>query len=593
MQNVFKLRLSPMKLDFMQDKLPVYIGVVSTLLVVPALADPINIPKFWILVSGAGLCLWKLSSNSEFSFSSSRRSLLLLSLFFFGTLLLATFFGKSYSNLSIVGTWGRNNGLLTYVALLIVLISLSVSKKIDVSVLTIKSMTVLGLIESAYGLMQIADMDPISWVRNDNVVILTLGNSNFASALLGLTAIATLTYILQNKTSFAQKFILIPSYCFQFYLVFKSDALQGLIILVFGSAVVGLVYIRNTPNIAIRRIFIPTSIMMFSIGLVSVFGIFGKGPLANFISGNQSSLLDRYYHWVSAIKMMNDNFFFGVGLDAFGEFYRQYRVSESIRLRGIADVGTNNAHNVFLQLGATGGVLLLLSYIMLTFFILWRAFKALKNCKDKVLVGGLLGIWLAYQIQALVSIDQIGLAVWGWISAGCLISLSYVNNNENVPKKIDVTKLDERSTKRKPKFDLLKGSAFIIGILPLIWTTPLLVNSFTLKSHIDELVQSRTDIELHQNSVDLYKFSRSLAAPEPRIFVFDFLIKANEIDLALELSKETTKKFPQNFSAWDQLARFHETTGSKQLAINAREKTVELDPLNQEIANLLKEDLSK
>ena len=58
----------------------------------------------------------------------------------------------------------------------------------------------------------------------------------------------------------------------------------------------------------------------------------------------------------------------------------------------------------------------------------------------------------------------------------------------------------------------------------------------------------------------------------------------------LALSKETVKVYPNYFEGWDTLAAIYEQTGRKSLAVTARQKTVELDPLNEELKTLLATD---
>jgi O-antigen ligase len=191
-----------------------------------------------------------------------------------------------------------------------------------------------------------------------------------------------------------------------------------------GLIVVG-VWLSTSPNRVWRKISYGYWAVSTLIGFLGLSGLFGFGIFSERLSNDVVNLKDRYYHWISALNMMKDNIFFGVGIDAFGDYYRRYRTEESIILRGTAMSGTDNAHNSFLQYGATGGAPLLLVYAVLILFILWRSLKAFKLQSDKRLVGTLFAVWIGYQVQSLVSIEQIGISIWNWALGGILVNLSF------------------------------------------------------------------------------------------------------------------------------------------------------------------------
>ena len=64
---------------------------------------------------------------------------------------------------------------------------------------------------------------------------MTLGNSNFASAFVALTAIATLGYLIKFAKGKLVKVLFLISYVTQIYIILKSDALQGLVTSLLGS----------------------------------------------------------------------------------------------------------------------------------------------------------------------------------------------------------------------------------------------------------------------------------------------------------------------------------------------------------------------
>jgi hypothetical protein len=193
--------------------------------------------------------------------------------------------------------------------------------------------------------------------------------------------------------------------------------------------------------------------------ILTVLGVTNKGPLASFIF--QPSILYRadYMHagWVMTVQHP----FFGVGLDSYGDWYREVRGFISTTRTG-PERTANTAHNIFLDLSSNGGLPLIFSYIALLAFALVIAFRWIRKNKhfDPYFVA-IFSCWVAYQIQALVSINQMAVGIWGWMLNGALIgyglSAPLANNVENV-----------RKAKNKKSSTLPASSgalAFIFGVM--------------------------------------------------------------------------------------------------------------------------------
>jgi tetratricopeptide (TPR) repeat protein len=301
------------------------------------------------------------------------------------------------------------------------------------------------------------------------------------------------------------------------------------------------------------------------------------------LNANLNSLKDRYYHWVAALGMLKEHLFFGIGIDSFGDYYRLFRLDEAIKLRGTANSGTNNAHNTFIQLGATGGLVLLLAYILFTLFIGYRAIRALKIHKEKTITSGLLSIWIAFQVQSLVSIDQIGLVVWGWASAGCLVALSYPT--------IDASKSVRKVAKKsKNEFELIHKLVVVTAIIPSMALAPIVFNEGKLRNQIVTMSKSQNLAELRSNGLKVVTIAAKSKGPELRLQAVNYLLQAELTDDALEISKMNNKDFPNSWESWNSTAGIYESIGQKKKAISYRQKSVDLDPLNMGIQKLLEED---
>jgi hypothetical protein len=117
---------------------------------------------------------------------------------------------------------------------------------------------------------------------------------------------------------------------------------------------------------------------------------------------------------------------FGVGLDSYGDWYRTLRGLISTT-RNNPDRIANTAHNIFLDISSTGGLPLITIYLAIFILALVSSLNFLfKNPKLDPTFLALFSAWIAYQIQALISINQIAVGVWGWLLTGALIGYSNI-----------------------------------------------------------------------------------------------------------------------------------------------------------------------
>ena len=573
------------------ERIPVFTGVLVTLTVFPWLMDPINIPKLLVLVLGAGasISFGIFNNGLKYEFKNNKIfNLLIISFTFF--LILSSLVAPQNFYTSLIGAWCRNNGLLCYFAFIALFLSVARSKKIAVANYIVSSLTFLGFIFGIYAWLQYFKLDFMQklfpWYNFKSIIALTLGNSNFASVFLGLTFTASIGYFLNADNSKVLRIGALASTAIQWLLVPYLDTQGKLIYAVGGSIAFGSwLSSSNSRKIKVIGFFWWPSTAI--VGILGVIGLWGIGPFAQMLANNVVNLKDRYYHWIAAINMISDNLIFGVGIDSFGDFHRRYRVIESIEARGTPLTGTDNVHNVFLQLGATSGLPLMIIYLSLVVFITWRGIKALRLQQNKLVVGTLLGIWVGYQVQSLISIDQIGVGVWSWIVGGALFGLSKVDINPSETVNLGQstsTKFDK--VRSKSRYRVLLGAALIPSVLVL----PTVINENMVFQRWHTLVLSKSQAEAVVNSKPLFVEALKSNQPKLRITISDSLGKAGFIEEALQLGQQTTIDFPNYLAAWDLVATIYETNNKRDLAIQARLKTVELDPLNEIFKSKLAQD---
>ena len=168
-------------------------------------------------------------------------------------------------------------------------------------------------------------------------------------------------------------------------------------------------------------------------GIVALLGIFQRGPLQGFLYKRSVSL--RGVYWDAAINTGNSHLITGVGLDSFGDWYREMRSIKAATWFPGDGVVTNVAHNIYLDMYASGGLPLLLVFTLLNIYAGIKLYVLLRRMRgfDWVAVS-LAAVYLGYEAQALISINQIGIGIWGWSILGASIAYERVTRFEPAQK---------------------------------------------------------------------------------------------------------------------------------------------------------------
>jgi hypothetical protein len=180
--------------------------------------------------------------------------------------------------------------------------------------------------------------------------------------------------------------------------------------------------------------------------------------------------------------------FFGIGLDSYGDWYRRAR-SVTATLRRGPDITSNASHNVFIDFSASGGFLLAAIYLLLMVFVVVASVRLIRrsNSFDPV-VTGLIAVWISYQAQSVISLNQLGLAVWGWIISGLIIGYE-INSRTDSPveaAKEFIKKGRSASEIAKSKVAPQTALGMFIGlIIGLLVGLPPLVASSKFKSALE------------------------------------------------------------------------------------------------------------
>jgi O-antigen ligase len=378
--------------------------------------DAFNISKFVVL--GLGVLILSASALPKLKVMHQAKvgSYLLL---VFVVMLLVNLFTSPNSYKTLIGALGRNNGVLTYFCFAILAFMISIRFKLTDLPKLLWSLVGLGVFQTIYNILQLADADPITWNNPYGFILGTLGNSDFAAALLAICSIATLWMARIHAGNKKIAFCLVALVAIQFVTMLESNVRQSLVLLFFGIAV--LVYSELASKS--KPISLVWGGLVSVAGFLALLGTLQIGPLTKFLY--KESITYRGDYWRAAWRMFADNPTFGVGLGNYGDYFNRYRDAAQVTRRGPAVV-SDVAHSMPLDFLAMGGITLGLAYMALigySVFLVISKIRSLEasNKQQGYIVFSLLG---AYLLQSLISIDQIGLAVWGWIFIGVALSFA-------------------------------------------------------------------------------------------------------------------------------------------------------------------------
>jgi O-antigen ligase len=530
--------------------------------------DPFNLPKLGILL----LTLWlPLYLFSRKIYLLKRKLPLLVFLASVGFLITLVFSGINSGNFygATVGVYQRNLGISTYVFFVILLLGIAFNFTSKNYKFALISFATLGTIQTIYGLIQQLGADPIPWSNPYNPMIGTFGNPNFASSFLGISALACLVLVTTSKTP--MKFFLITQIVVSVTLVINSNSSQGLMAFVSGMSVFGLGFIY----LNFRKVFIPSLIVLGAGGLIGFMGLLEKGPLQFLYQG---SIAARGDYWRAAISMWKSSPLTGVGLERYGDFFGVHRDTAQVIGRGYL-TQTDNAHNTFLHLLATTGLLGFMFYVLLHLIVAFAALFYLRKAKsiEFMTLLSTFSIWVSFVGINLISPDNLGVTVWQWVFAGLILGQVFVSDIEF-------------------KLESVKNNFVILLLCIVISTIPaaFLVSKFTIadkcvwNTYAVGYSGEKTLSELNKLMADCI----SNGPKEDRYLALaaSFSIQVRDFKQATIYTTQLADQNPRNSEAYRLAAYALEALGEFQSAIASRKRLEELNPMQLDNLKVLSFD---
>jgi O-antigen ligase len=525
--------------------------------------DPVNLPKLvalgFLSTIGFGIAL----SDLRFARSKSSRMLIIVLILFVAQLLLALVLSPGDFSFHLYGTPNRNTGFLAYLFLSLLLFASATSASTTVLKKFAYSLSGVGGLLGLYGLGQWQGVDLFDYVNAyDSNVFATFGNPNFQSAFMGMTAAVALTLGIFGQLNLVQRVGLIAICSVAISNVYLSSE-QGYLNFLAGFLAAVIVYLFNKKKLILAW----TGLALSSIGGVLVFaGIFNAGPLADLLY--KSSLQARGFYWRAALNMMADHPFFGVGLDGFGNWYRRSRSQTAVELN--AGVVSDTAHNIPLDIGSGGGIPLLILYLLILVLALNAIIRVIKRSQEfDPIFASIVAGWVAYQAQSLISINQLGLGVWGWSLTGLLIGYELNTRKKSSNEQI---KLSGKAVKKKEQ---IPASALLIAVAAAAIGAAVSLPPYFAANKYYKALQSGDGNVLYQSAY---------LKPYDRIrFLYTAQILAeNKLeDKAIQVLSDASKLYPDSFEIWQRWSGIPSATPAQIATAKAEMKR--LDPFNPDL----------
>jgi len=517
-------------------------------------SDSLVIPKLMILFPASLYLVPKVFTDRVKLFENKLiKGTFYISVLIVIQMLLVVIFSEAPLEQQFFGRTGRGLGFSTQFALIVLLIS----SMIYVSFRGLKQVlffiVLSGLVTSTYSILQRFGLDVFEWNTRTNGIIGTLGNPNFQSSFAAMALIPSVALFWGNsKGRFISLFLCAPI----IFLIYISQSTQGYVL--------GLLAITFFVTIYFwfKRRYLSYNLIIFAfVGAILVIcGMLNKGPLSTLLF--KGSVQSRGEFFRTGLSISSDNPFFGVGLDSVGDYYLMYRSEKDSR--GIGEF-TDHIHNSFFNNASVGGypfALLQFSLIVmgLISFILIQKRMGIFN----KFLSAMFCTWICYQVQSLISPENISMLLWNAILTGSVVGLT---RHQSILETDNLTykKTGFQMSQPFSNFFLLIG---IIVIYPLF--------------NVDKMQL----MSIRTGNANL-AIESAISYPESTIRysrIGQELIKSNLAPQALDLGRAAANFNPNAASAWGLILINNLATVEERQA--AKRELLRLDPFNTELQSL-------
>jgi O-antigen ligase len=548
---------------------------IAVVVVTGTVTDPVNVTKLFALGGVAvGAFAVLLGFGVREVWASSKALVVLVGLFLLASVN-AIVNSSAPLTQNIYGVFGRNTAFITYLLLIFVILSAVVLRSEKNFSILIWGLFIAGIINVIYCGWAILFGDFISWNNPYGNILGTFGNPNFIGAFLGMFAASLVAYNFKSGLHIGLRILSVIIFVISVAEIIDSSAIQGRVVVVAGLAIVGFYLVRSKLKNALFQI--GYLIFVAIGGVFALLGALQSGPLAKYIYKSSVSLRGEY--WQAGWNMGTDHPLTGVGFDTYGDWYRRARDLQALILPG-PNTTTNAAHNVPFDVFAFGGWPLFIPYLGILVLSVVAILKVtVRNRSYDPIFVTLTTAWVCYQLQSVISINQIGLAIWGWLFGGALIAYEIATRPKPVAgsEKGQSDKGQQARVTTKKQSEAIFSSTLVAGVgavVGLLIAVPPYSGDAKWRSAIASQNVEQVEAALvpsYLNPMNSYKYANAVQ-----------LLEGSKLnDLALKYAKIAVEFNPNHFDSW-KLLYFIVNSSPEDKAL-ALENMKRLDPNNPDV----------
>ena len=564
-----------MQLEFQRKRVsnlvPLGAFLTTVFILTGSVSDPVNLTKLLVVGAFAGAITLALGLKGFKSAFIENR-------FFSGAIFIFLIFATVSTLVSdaplvqnLYGVYGRNNGLVMYFAMVVFAIASSMIPAKNYLERIILSFFLAGIVNLIYGAWVAFFGDFIAWNNIYGNLLGTFGNPNFMGSFLGMLFGVILAYTISPSLDFKFRIVGFLLLGLTFFEITQTSAVQGVVLS--GGAIFLCGFFWIWKKLRSKALLLTYTLLGTILGVFATLGALQIGPLTSLVYKRSVSLRGAY--WNAGIETGLSNLVSGVGMDSFGNWYRRTRSLNAVMDTPGAEVTTNAAHNVPIDFFANGGIPLALAYLFLTSVTLVSIYRISTRAKsyEPLMVALIVG-WICYQVQSIISINQIGLAIWGWIFSGAIISLERLTrtemNSQNTSNKTSQVKT--KPNQGSSNFDstgLKAVGGMALGIL-------LFIPPFSADLSYQTALNSRDASALEKSLEGGYFKPTDSFRLANAVQIFE---KSNLPELGLKYARIGVDFNPDFTDAWKLL--YYVTGATTEEKQTAKEQLIRLDPLNK------------
>jgi hypothetical protein len=187
--------------------------------------------------------------------------------------------------------------------------------------------------------------------------------------------------------------------------------------------------------------------------------------------------------------------------------------------------------------------------------------------------------WACYQLQSIISINQIGLAIWGWLFGGALIayeiatrpSINSVGTNADKGKSVPGHSAKRKQSETVFSSTLLAGIGVVVGLL-------IAVPPYSADAKWRSAITSQNAQKVEEALVPGYLNPENSSKYTNAVQIFE---SSKLYDLAYKYALIGVEFNPDNFDSWKVLYLINKSTPEDRAAALANMKR--LDPNNPNV----------